>query len=216
MNPTLHLIIDPLCGWCFGAAPLIEASKEIPDLNIRLHFGGLFAAPNNQTVDENMKNFIMSHHERITQLTGQTPGTAMVDLLNSGTALLDSTPPIQACLAAGIAAGSTIAYYQAAIKAHFIDGRRITEKETLTQIALECDIDAESFQQALVSVDTEEVAQHINDSRVLLQRLGGQGFPTFALEQDGQLQTLNHQRLYNNPTGWQRAIEEKLTPEVIH
>ncbi|MEG1327174.1 MAG: DsbA family protein, partial [Janthinobacterium sp.] len=28
--PTLHYIFDPLCGWCYGAAPLVEAARAVP------------------------------------------------------------------------------------------------------------------------------------------------------------------------------------------
>jgi len=216
MNPTLHLITDPLCGWCFGAAPLLKASKKVQGLDIQLHFGGLFSAPNNPVVDDAMIQFIMTHHERITQLTGQTPGPALSDLLNSDDVVLDSTPPIHAILAAGSAGGDSLAYYQAIIHAHFMDGRRIADAATLQQIAAECGIAADAFQQAYDNLSTEQVAQHINASRALLQRVGGQGFPTFVLEQDGQMKMLNHQSLYNNPTGWQQALEKSLEPLVIH
>lgn len=216
MNATLHLVTDPLCGWCFGAAPLLKASQQIPGLTIQLHFGGLFSSPNNKIADPTMVRFIMTHHERITQLTGQTPGPAMTELLNSGDAVLDSTPPIHAILAVGMVGGDAMAYYQAIIKAHFIDGRRIAEINTLQEIADECGIDPDSFQQAFNNLSNEDVAQHINDSRVFLQRIGGQGFPTFALEQDGQIQMLNHQSMYNNPEGWQQALEKLLEPQVVH
>lgn len=216
MNVILHYIADPLCGWCFGAAPLLAASQEVENLPIQLHLGGLFAAPNSQKVDAAMVNFIMSHHERITQLTGQTPSDEMSQLLNSGSAVLDSTPPIKACLAAEQAGGNILSYYQALVKAHFIDGLRIAEKETLSRIAAECGIDIKDFQKAFDSLSEARVVQHINDSRNLLQTIGGQGFPTFALEQNGSIKMLNHQRLYNNPTGWQENLNAILISETTH
>lgn len=27
---TLHYIFDPLCGWCYGAAPLVKAAQSLP------------------------------------------------------------------------------------------------------------------------------------------------------------------------------------------
>lgn len=215
MNVILHYIADPLCGWCFGAAPLLAASQEVENLPIQLHLGGLFAAPNNQKVDAAMVHYIMSHHERITQLTGQTPSDEMIQLLNSGSAVLDSTPPIKACLAAEQAGGNILSYYQALVKAHFIDGLRIAEEEILGQIAAISGIDIKDFQKALDSLAEAAVVQHINDSRVLLQTIGGQGFPTFALEQNGNIKMLNHQRLYNNPTGWQESLNAILVSETI-
>ncbi|MDG2089664.1 MAG: DsbA family protein [Gammaproteobacteria bacterium] len=216
MSSILHLIADPLCGWCFGATPLLKASQDVTDLPIKLHLGGLFSTPNNKVVDAAMIQFIMSHHERITQLTEQSPGTALTELLNSGNAVLDSTPPIKACLTASLAGGNDLNYYQALIKAHFIDGLRIVEEETLNQIAVECGINAEEFKQAYENLSVEQVAQHINDSRILLQRVGGQGFPTFALEQNNQIKILNHQTLYNNPTGWQQSLKDMLSSQLTH
>ena len=35
---TLHYIYDPFCGWCYAAAPLVKAAREI--LPVRLHGGG--------------------------------------------------------------------------------------------------------------------------------------------------------------------------------
>ena len=29
-SPILHYIYDPLCGWCYGAAPLVEAARAVP------------------------------------------------------------------------------------------------------------------------------------------------------------------------------------------
>lgn len=37
---TLHYVFDPLCGWCYAAAPLIEAAGQIDGLNIVMHAGG--------------------------------------------------------------------------------------------------------------------------------------------------------------------------------
>ena len=30
--PVLHAIYDPLCGWCYAAAPLLAAAREVPGL----------------------------------------------------------------------------------------------------------------------------------------------------------------------------------------
>ena len=31
---TLHYIYDPLCGWCYGSAPLVKAAREIGGLRM--------------------------------------------------------------------------------------------------------------------------------------------------------------------------------------
>ena len=36
---TLHYIYDPLCGWCYGSAPLVKAARAV--LSVRPHGGGM-------------------------------------------------------------------------------------------------------------------------------------------------------------------------------
>jgi putative protein-disulfide isomerase len=67
--------------------------------------------------------------------------------------------------------------------AHYVDGRRIADESVLFEIAAQMNYAHEAFVAAFKSVDTQA---HVKASRALLARLGGQGFPTFALEQDGQ------------------------------
>jgi protein-disulfide isomerase-like protein with CxxC motif len=44
-------------------------------------------------------------------------------------------------------------------------------------------LDPQAFERAFGAADTEG---HIKDSRALLAKVGGQGFPTLALEHNGQ------------------------------
>ncbi len=39
MTIRLHYIHDPLCGWCYAAAPLAEAAAAVPGVEIVLHGG---------------------------------------------------------------------------------------------------------------------------------------------------------------------------------
>ncbi len=219
MNHKLHLIADPLCGWCFGASPLLSASRQIPDLDIVLHCGGLFSGQNRQQLQADMRQYILSHHERILQLTGQDVGENFHALLDSGKAMLDSTPPIRGILAAETSAGASLDYYQALIKAHFIDGRPVTETQTLQAIAGDCGIDGERFAQAFAELDESVVSAHILETRQLMQEVGSQGFPSFVLEQGSQRQIINHHHYYGDPTAWQKRVQEQLAKsqeQTIH
>ncbi len=62
-TPTLHYIFDPLCGWCYGAAPLIEAARAIPGLDIALHGGGMMADGNRQPVTDALRRYVMNGEE---------------------------------------------------------------------------------------------------------------------------------------------------------
>jgi|GEM_PF-726628 len=105
-SPTLHYIFDPLCGWCYGAAPLVEAARGISGLNIEPHGGGMMTGSNRQPITDALRRYVMPHDERIAGLTGQPFGKDYVDgLLRDTGAVFDSEPPTTAILAAQTLAG---------------------------------------------------------------------------------------------------------------
>ncbi len=99
---TLHYIADPLCGWCYAAAPLVRAARDVVGLDVVFHGGGMMAGPNAQPVTPQLRDYVMPHDRRIAALTGQPFGDAYFDgLLRDGTAVFDSAPPTAAALAIG-------------------------------------------------------------------------------------------------------------------
>ncbi|MDI3401791.1 DsbA family protein [Pseudomonas sp. V88_4] len=179
---TLHYIYDPLCGWCYGAKPLVQAAQQV--LPVIAHAGGMMTGANRQSVSPQLRNYVMPHDRRIAEYTGQPFGEAYFEgLLRDHTAVFDSAPPIAAVMAAQKIDGRGLELLGRLQTAHYVEGRRIADQSVLLEFAVEQGYDADTFLNALQSVDT---LQHIKSSRALLAKLGGQGFPTFALEQDGQ------------------------------
>ncbi|CEL27022.1 DsbA family protein [Pseudomonas sp. A1230] len=177
----LHYIYDPLCGWCYGAKPLVEAAQLV--LPVSAHAGGMMSGANRQSVSPQLRNYVMPHDRRIAEYTGQPFGEAYFDgLLRDHTAVFDSTPPIAAVLAAEAIDGRGLEVLGRLQAAHYLEGRRIADESVLLELASDLGYAEEIFQPAFKSVDTE---QHIKASRALLAQLGGQGFPTLALEHDG-------------------------------
>ncbi|VVP14445.1 DsbA family protein [Pseudomonas fluorescens] len=178
----LHYIYDPLCGWCYGAKPLLEAAQSV--LPVSAHAGGMMSGANRQSVSPQLRNYVMPHDRRIAEYTGQPFGEAYFDgLLRDHTAVFDSTPPIAAVLAAEAIDGRGLEVLGRLQAAHYVEGRRIADDSVLLELAIDLGYVEEIFQTAFESVDTE---QHIKASRALLAQLGGQGFPTLALAHDGQ------------------------------
>ena len=138
---------------------------------------------NRQSVSPQLRNYVMPHDRRIAEYTGQPFGEAYFDgLLRDHTAVFDSTPPIAAVLAAEAIDGRGLEVLGRLQAAHYLEGRRIADESVLLELASDLGYAEEIFQPAFKSVDTE---QHIKASRALLAQLGGQGFPTLALEHDG-------------------------------
>ena len=185
-SPILHYIYDPLCGWCYGAAPLVEAARAVPGLAIALHGGGMMAGSNRQPVTDALRRYVMPHDERIAGLSGQPFGADYFDgLLRDGGAVFDSEPPTTAILAAENLAGRGLDLLKRIQRAHYVEGRRIADPAVLRELAAEIGLDADAYAAAQADAAGAATLDHIAQSRRLLSQIGGSGFPTLALERKG-------------------------------
>ncbi|MBW5825705.1 DsbA family protein [Yersinia kristensenii] len=207
-STKLHYIFDPLCGWCYGAAPLVQAAQKIPKLTLVLHGGGMMSGANRRQIDSQWRSYVMPHDQRIAQLTGQIFGDNYFNnLLNDTSAIMDSTPPIAAILAAETLAGRGAEILHRIQYAHYVEGRRIADTPVLTELAVELGLDRDLFINAYNSVLTTS-SQHIAESRALLAKVHGHGFPTFALEDEpGKIALLPANEYYGNPSGWSELLK---------
>lgn len=205
---TLHYIYDPYCGWCYGAAPLVKAAQAVERLTIELHGGGLLAGNNRKQMTPALRDFILQHDERIGALTGQPFGTGYRALLDDQSVWLDSTPPTMAIVAAADF-GKRLDMLDRVQHAHFIEGRRIAESRVLVDLAGELGIPTDEFITAFAK-GMEAPGTHIRESRELLTRLGGSGFPTFALERDGHVEILASATHLGQPGAWREMLERTI------
>lgn len=209
---TLHYIFDPLCGWCYGAAPLVEAARTVPGLSVAFHGGGMLAGPNRRTVSPQWRDYVMPHDRRIADMTGQPFGQPYFEgLLRDGTAVMDSEPPITATLAAEAVGGRGLDMIHRLQRAHYEEGRRIADAPVLRELAADIGLPADAFEAEFARQSGEATRRHIDDSRHWLHRVGGQGFPTFALESDdGALHVLDIGPWLGKPHALAQALTQDL------
>ncbi|CUJ14348.1 DSBA-like thioredoxin domain [Achromobacter xylosoxidans] len=209
--PILHYIYDPLCGWCYGAAPLVQAARGIDGLAIALHGGGMMTGGNRQPVTDALRRYVMPHDERIAGLTGQQFGPDYFDgLLRDSGAVFDSAPPTTAILAAQLLGGRGLDLLQRLQRAHYVEGRRIADPAELRRLAQDAGLDGAAFQEAYAATEGAATDRHIAESRALLGRLRGSGFPTLALERDGACELLEPSRFLGRPSQWQADLRARL------
>jgi putative protein-disulfide isomerase len=181
VNARLHYIHDPLCGWCYAAAPLVKAARE--SLEVVAHAGGMLAGTRRKSVTEAWRSFVMPHDRRIEALSGQPFGPAYFDgLLRDPTAILDSAPPTTAVLAADELGGRGLDLLARLQSAHYVEGRRIADREVLIELAQDIGFGREAFTAAFDRLTGAPTDDHFAQSGRFLDRIGGHGFPTFALE----------------------------------
>ena len=211
---TLHYIFDPLCGWCYGAAPLVEAARDVPGLRLQLHGGGMMTGANRRAITPQWRDYVMPHDRRIAELTGQPFGEPYFDgLLRDSGAVMDSAPPTTAVLAAEALAGRGLDLLHRLQRAHYVEGRRIADPTVLHTLATDIGLQAPAFGEHFERLAGAPTQQHIADSRQWLARAGGQGFPSFALQQgDAALQLLDIGPWLGRPAPWRAHLQASVAP----
>src|SRR5256885_3464591 len=71
---VLHYIFDPLCGWCYAAAPLVKAARSVPGVTLQWHGGGMLTGAHTRTITADWRGHVMPHDQRIAEMTGQPFG----------------------------------------------------------------------------------------------------------------------------------------------
>ena len=207
MNATLHYIYDPLCGWCYGAEPLVWAASKVEGIALRMHAGGLWPQPTRLPVD--MRRYIQQADARVGQMSGQPYGEAYLNgLLFDPELVLESRPVIAAVLAAqALDASKALAMLRGIQHAHYERGEHVVRPETLRKIAVEIGLDAAAFEQALKSVSVEE---HIAASQELMNNVGARGFPTFVLQIGDDWVAVPHGRFASTPGKFAEWLDGQL------
>ncbi|MBM5572416.1 MULTISPECIES: DsbA family protein [Deefgea] len=223
-KPVLHYYFDPLCGWCYAAAPLLRAAAESQALAVQLHAGGMMSGENRQTVTPTLRNYVMPHDQRIAALTGQPFGEAYFNgLLLDQNAVFDSTPPTLAVLAAAALGGDDgigqtgLAMLARIQHAHYAQGQRIADGTVLLGLAVELGFASAAFAQAM-SEQAVDLDAHFNATRMAMKRRNLRGFPSLVLEKQGVQQLIDISPYLGEPKQFiakLQALLQHVTPLAV-
>jgi putative protein-disulfide isomerase len=207
MNAVLHYIYDPLCGWCYGAEPLVWAASRVDGLALTLHAGGLWPQPTR--LPEHMRRYIQQADARVGQMSGQPYGEPYLNgLLFDPDLVLESRPVIGAVLAAQILdPNKALPMLRGIQHAHYERGQHVVRDETLREVAAEIGLDVAAFTAALKTVPVDE---HLAASRQLMNNVGAQGFPTFVLQIGDEWLAVPHGRFASAPAKLAEWLEAQL------
>jgi putative protein-disulfide isomerase len=207
MNAVLHYIYDPLCGWCYGAEPLVWAAANVQGLALRMHAGGLWPQPTR--LPEPTRRYIQQADARVGQMSGQPYGEPYLNgLLLDPELVLESRPVIAAVLAAhALDPEAALSMLRGIQHAHYERGRHVVRETTLKDIAGEIGLDVAAFTEALKAAPVDE---HIAESQALMNNVGAQGFPTFVLQIGNDWLAVPHGRFASTPGKLAEWLEAQL------
>lgn len=209
MQATIHVIDDPFCGWCYAALPLLKIAAE--QAKIVLHHGGLLTGSRCCYMSEEMRNYVLGHDMRIEQLTGQHFADAYVNgILKDHSFFMDSGPPIAALNAVFAEGKDDLKMLELIQIGYYIDGKSPCDIDNLSAYAAQVGVDKQDFAAAFDRA-SKTVDNHIQQARQLLAHIGGQGFPSFALEgQNQRYQLLAHQNYYGQTASWEKYLKQQI------
>lgn len=185
---TLLYIADPMCSWCWGFSPVMEAIQEQygDRINLELLVGGLRPG-NTERFDTHRRETILGHWRAVSQRTAQPFNFEF----QMGEDFSYNTEPASRALVAVRTMNPSLAftYMKEIQRAFYVENLDVTKEAVLTKLALAQGIDQNTFQQ---SFNTSELKQKVWDEFGRCRQLGVSGFPSL-LAMDGETPTpLSH------------------------
>jgi putative protein-disulfide isomerase len=188
MTARLIYVMDPMCSWCWGFAPVaaaLIAQAAEAGVSTRLVPGGLRSG--GSALDGSTRKYILEHWQAVAEATGQPfrfEG-AMPDGF-----VYDTEPACRALVTARELNAERVWPLLALIQRSFYEqGVDVTRAPQLVELAEQAGFDRERFAQQFASHDIR-AATSADFSWV--QDLGIAGFPTLLAERNGQLALLTN------------------------
>ncbi len=185
--PMLWYFADPMCSWCWGFSPVIEALRQQyrERLKIALVLGGL----RHETVPMTpaQREDILHHWHAVHARTGQP--FRFEGALPAGF-VYDTEPACRAVATiGGIDPMLIFPLFRAIQSAFYAEGRDVTQPNVLAELAAALGVDASTFLRAFDSDAARARTQaHFRQAR----QAGIRGFPALILQQGAQLRPVSN------------------------
>ncbi|BCG78203.1 DsbA family protein [Mesorhizobium sp. 113-3-3] len=182
-NSDVTYLFDPLCGWCYGATPMLDRLSA-SGVRIELLPTGLFSGTGARPMDEGFAAHAWANDQRIERLTGQTFTQAYRNnVLNVRGTLLDSHAAALGISAAGLQDPSCrLTALKAIQRARYVDGRDIVTVEGVAAVLADAGMAGAA---AMLKKPSETVLtahrELVGRGRALFQRLHANGVPSLAV-----------------------------------
>ena len=189
MTIKLIYVGDPLCSWCYGFGPQLEALlAERADIKLSIVVGGL-RAYEKEPMPATRKAEIGGYWERVSEMTGAAfAPLAAHNAMARDDFVYDTEPPCRAVVTARtLDSAKALPMYHAIQAAFYRDGRDVTQSDVLCEVAAENDLDRAAFASAL---DSEAMRAATRADFETAAGWGIRGFPTLVIEHKGQLALL--------------------------
>lgn len=197
---TVVAIVDPLCGWCWGAAPAIARIAESGLVRFEVLASGLFIGGRPMTPD--FAAYAWKNDCRIRDLTGQTFSEAYREkVLGDFDTTFDSGPATLAFAAVQLLEpGKAVAALHALQAARWVDGRDVTSEAVCAAVLREIGC-AEATVAAFLAEDDAVIAalnERATLARDLMAHVGARGVPTLVRVVENGAELIDGRHLFED------------------
>ena len=173
-GPHLIYVADPMCSWCWGFSPVVEAIQQRfgEALPVRLMMGGLRPGTT-EPMNEATKRDVRAHWEHVHEASGQPFDFRFFDREEF---VYDTEPASRAVIAvrrSGMA--PALAFLRLVHEAFYACNRDVTDEEVLADLASGAGHDRSGFLDAFRS---DEAKRETWTDFAISQKSGIRGFPT--------------------------------------
>ncbi|MBE1706940.1 MULTISPECIES: DsbA family protein [Mesorhizobium] len=182
-NSDVTYLFDPLCGWCYGATPMLDRLSA-GGARIELLPTGLFSGAGARPMDQGFAAHAWANDQRIERLTGQKFTQAYRNnVLDIRGTLLDSHAATLGISAAGLEdPRRRLTALKAIQRARYVDGRDIVTVEGVAAVLADAGM---ADAAAMLKKPTETLltahGELVGRGRTLFQRLHANGVPSLAV-----------------------------------
>ena len=180
MTLTIYYVVDPMCSWCWGFAPVWrEFVPEIPESATVVDLMGGLAPDNEAPMDSAMRQYVQDAWGAVKARTG---AEFNFEFWNKCEPKRSTYPACRAVIAAGEqASGARSLMYDAIQRAYFLEARNPSDAEALECVAGEIGLDRKQFSEDLGSDHINRIFQLELES---VAKLGVSGFPTIVVKRE--------------------------------
>lgn len=184
--PILWYFADPMCSWCWGFSPVIEAIREAyrDRLKVALILGGLRVGTT-EAMGAQQREEILQHWRDVHEKTGQS--FRFDGALDEGF-VYDTEPACRAVVAMATLAPETVfPLFKAIQMAFYGEGREVTHREVLAALAEGLGVERAAF---LTAFESDQARTKTLAHFQMARKLEVRGFPTLVMQQGERLMPL--------------------------
>ena len=176
MDRFLVFFADPMCSWCYGFGPELDAFVEAhPGLRLDVVMGGLRAG-NREAMTPAFRDMLAGHWDHVRQESGLAFTPAALERPGF---VSDTETACRAVVAMrSLAPPKALAYFHRLQSAFYADGHDITLPAVLAELAEGLGVDRAAF---LAAFGGESARTETDLDFSTAREMGVSGFPTLAV-----------------------------------